>query len=49
VTFTDHFVQRPVLALVISSLMVLSGLFALNKLPLRQYPMLENATITITT
>nr|WP_300309179.1 MexW/MexI family multidrug efflux RND transporter permease subunit [Halomonas sp.] len=48
-TFTDHFVQRPVLALVISSLMVLSGLFALNKLPLRQYPMLENATITITT
>lgn len=46
---TDHFVHRPVLALVISSLIVLSGLFALNKLPIRQYPMLENSTINITT
>lgn len=48
-TFTDVFVRRPVLALVISSLLVLLGLFALGKLPIRQYPTLETSTITIRT
>jgi len=48
-TFTDIFVRRPVLALVISSLIVLTGVFALNKLPIRQYPALETSTITIST
>jgi len=48
-TFTDSFVRRPVLALVISSLIVLLGLFALGKLPIRQYPALETSTITIST
>lgn len=43
--FTDLFVRRPVLALVVSSLIVLTGLFALSQLPIRQYPQ----TITITT
>lgn len=47
--FTDVFVRRPVLALVVSSLIVLIGLFALSKLPIRQYPQLESSTITITT
>lgn len=47
--FTDIFVRRPVLALVVSALIVLIGLFALSKLPIRQYPQLESATITITT
>ncbi|GLO55792.1 resistance-nodulation-cell division efflux transporter [Pseudomonas putida] len=47
--FTDTFVRRPVLALVVSSLIVLMGLFALGKLPVRQYPLLESATITIST
>ncbi|MEX9779733.1 MexW/MexI family multidrug efflux RND transporter permease subunit [Providencia manganoxydans] len=47
--FTDIFVRRPVLALVVSSLIVLMGLFALSKLPIRQYPQLESSTITITT
>jgi len=48
-TFTDRFVRRPVLALVISSLIVLLGLFALGKLPIRQYPALETSTITVST
>ncbi|MBM3107438.1 MexW/MexI family multidrug efflux RND transporter permease subunit [Pseudomonas sp. V1] len=47
--FTDLFVRRPVLALVVSSLIVLVGLFAMAKLPVRQYPLLESSTITITT
>ncbi|MGJ3355747.1 MexW/MexI family multidrug efflux RND transporter permease subunit [Providencia sp. Je.9.19] len=47
--FTDIFVRRPVLALVVSALIVLLGLFALSKLPIRQYPQLESATVTITT
>jgi len=34
---------------VVSSLIVLMGLFALGKLPVRQYPLLESATITIST
>ncbi len=33
--FTDIFVRRPVLALVVSALIVLIGLFALSKLPIR--------------
>jgi len=49
VRFTDLFVRRPVLALVVSALIVLMGLFALGKLPIRQYPLLESSTITITT
>lgn len=48
-TFTDLYVRRPVLALVVSCLILLVGLFALNQLPVRQYPELENATITVTT
>ncbi|WEE06436.1 MexW/MexI family multidrug efflux RND transporter permease subunit [Serratia marcescens] len=48
-TFTDLFVRRPVLALVVSTLILLFGALALNKLPIRQYPLLENSTITIST
>ncbi|MBV4516074.1 MexW/MexI family multidrug efflux RND transporter permease subunit [Pseudomonas kurunegalensis] len=47
--FTDVFVRRPVLALVVSSLIILLGLFAMGKLPIRQYPLLESSTITIST
>jgi multidrug efflux pump len=48
-TFTDLFVRRPVLALVVSTLIMLFGALALSKLPIRQYPLLENSTITIST
>lgn len=47
--FTDVFVRRPVLALVVSCLIVLLGLFALGKLPIRQYPLLESSTVTVST
>ena len=48
-SFTDIFVRRPVLASVVSLLILLIGLQALFKLPIRQYPKLSNTTITITT
>lgn len=47
--FTDLFVRRPVLALVVSTLVLLLGLLAVNHLPVRQYPLTESATLTITT
>ena len=47
--FTDLFIERPVLASVVSLLILLIGLEAATKLPIRQYPKLSNTTITITT
>ncbi|AWK89121.1 MexW/MexI family multidrug efflux RND transporter permease subunit [Azospirillum thermophilum] len=48
-TFTDLFIRRPVLALVVNALVLMAGLLALDRLPVRQYPLLENASITVTT
>ncbi|RQV08980.1 multidrug efflux protein [Burkholderia cenocepacia] len=47
--FTDIFIRRPILALVVSLLILLMGATAVFLLPVRQYPYLENATITVTT
>ena len=47
--FTDPFIRRPVLATVVSLLIILLGLQAFNKLTIRQYPKMENALITVTT
>ena len=47
--FTDLFIRRPVLSLVVSLLIFLTGLRALFNLPIRQYPRTESATITVTT
>ena len=47
--FTDLFVRRPVLALVVSTLILLLGARALGDLPVRQYPLTESTTLTITT
>ena len=47
--FTDPFIQRPVLATVISLLIVLLGFQAFSSLSIRQYPKMENALITVTT
>jgi len=47
--FTDPFIRRPVLATVVSLLIVLLGFQAWSKLPIRQYPQMENALITVTT
>ena len=47
--FTDIFVRRPVLATVVSLLILLIGLQALFGLPVRQYPELRNTVIRVTT
>jgi len=47
--FTDIFIRRPVLALVVSLLILLIGLKAMMSLPIRQFPRLYNTTITVTT
>lgn len=48
-SFTDIFIRRPVLATVVSLLVLLIGLQAAFKLPVRQYPEITNTTITVTT
>ena len=48
-TFTDLFIRRPVLSLVISLLIIISGLQAIRSLNVRQYPRSENAAVTVTT
>ena len=48
-SFTDIFIRRPVLAMVVSLLILLAGLQAIHSLNVRQYPRSENATITVTT
>lgn len=47
--FTDPFIRRPVLAAVVSMLIVLLGVQAFGSLSIRQYPQMENALITVTT
>jgi len=47
--FTDIFIKRPVLATVVSLLILLVGAQAGFKLPIRQYPELSNTTITVMT
>jgi multidrug efflux pump len=47
--FTDIFVQRPVLASVISLLILVVGLRAIAALEVRQYPETENTVVTIAT
>ena len=47
--FTDIFIKRPVLATVVSLLILLVGAQAGFKLPIRQYPELSNTTITVIT
>ena len=47
--FTDLFIRRPILAVVVSLLILLSGASAFFLLPLREYPNLESATIIVDT
>jgi len=47
--FTDLFIRRPVLAIVVSLLIVVLGVKALFGLPVNQYPKTENAVVTIST
>jgi len=47
--FTDLFIKRPVLSLVVSLVIIIAGLQAIRSLNVRQYPLNENATVTVTT
>ncbi|MBA2648760.1 MAG: efflux RND transporter permease subunit [Legionella sp.] len=47
--FTDLFIKRPVLAVVISLLIFLFGINSIYKMQIRQYPRMENTVITIST
>jgi len=46
---TDIFIRRPVLACVVSLLILVLGLRSIGLLTIRQFPYTENATITVTT
>ena len=45
----DIFVRRPVLAVVISLTFVLLGLFSVLKIPVLQFPKIENSAVIIST
>jgi multidrug efflux pump len=47
--FTDIFIRRPVLASVVSLMILVLGLRSLSSLPVLQYPRTENAVVTVTT
>ena len=47
--FTDLFIRRPVLAIVVSLLIVVLGLRSLVSLPINQYPHTQNAVVTVST
>lgn len=47
--FTDIFIQRPVLAIVVSLLILVLGFRGLESLQVRQFPVLTNTVITIAT
>ena len=47
--FTDIFIERPVLASVVSLFIFVLGIRAIGALPILQYPFTENAVVTVTT
>lgn len=47
--FTDIFIRRPVLAIVVSLVITIAGLQAYRTLNIRQYPRTENASIVVST
>ncbi|MFL5299000.1 MAG: efflux RND transporter permease subunit [Anaeromyxobacteraceae bacterium] len=47
--FTDLFIRRPVIAIVVNVLLVIAGVQAIRTINVRQYPRSENAAITVTT
>ena len=47
--FTDIFIKRPVLAIVVSLIILLLGLRSATDLNVRQYPELQNAVINVVT
>jgi multidrug efflux pump len=47
--FTDIFIERPVLATVVSLTLLVLGLRSIGLLPVLQYPQTQNAVVTVTT
>ena len=47
--FTDLFIRRPVLATVVSLLILVLGLRSIGLLQVREYPMTQNAVVTVAT
>lgn len=47
--FTDIFIRRPVLAMVVSLLILVLGMRSLFSLPINQYPRTQNAIVTVST
>jgi multidrug efflux pump len=47
--FTDLFIRRPVLGIVVNLVILIAGVQAYRTLNVRQYPQSENATVTVTT
>ena len=47
--FTDLFIKKPVLAVVVSLFILLLGLRSYGELNVRQYPELQNAVINVST
>ncbi|PWU17387.1 MAG: multidrug efflux protein [Verrucomicrobia bacterium] len=48
-SFTDIFIRRPVLALVVNLVILIAGVQAIRSLTVRQYPRSDNATVTVST
>ncbi|HVZ64905.1 MAG TPA: efflux RND transporter permease subunit [Lacunisphaera sp.] len=47
--FTDIFIRRPVLAIVVNAVIIIAGLQAWRSLSIRQYPRSENASVVVST
>src|SRR3954469_16586555 len=47
--FTDLFLRRPVLAIVVNLIIIIAGIQAVRTLNVRQYPRLDSASISVTT
>jgi multidrug efflux pump len=48
-SFTDIFIRRPVLAIVVNLVILIAGFQSIKSLTVRQYPRSDNATVTVTT
>ncbi len=48
-SFTDLFITRPVLAIVVNLVIIIAGVQAMFNLNVRQYPRSDNASVTVTT
>jgi len=48
-SFTDLFIRRPVIAIVVNLIIIIAGIQAIRTLNVRQYPRSENAVISVTT